>query len=405
MSKIYPLRNPVQYYSWGSKSAIQSLVKDLAHPEKPVAELWMGAHPKGTSEVFYNQKWQPLDRVIADNPSSILGKDVAETFHNTLPFLFKVLAAERPLSIQVHPDRGQAVKGYETENQKYIPFDATHRTYRDQNHKPEILCAVTEFEGLKGFRDIREALALMQRLGLDSLAPEINDLQNRPDSEGLESFFSALLCMEKSKLKRVIQEALTSAQKIKAWDPACAWIIKLHEEYGDDPGVLSPVILNLVILSPGEAVYLPPGELHAYLKGVGMELMANSDNVLRGGLTPKHVDIAELLNVVQFKNRPVEMVMPVREDDCLTVYNTPAKEFRLSKIRVLENHGYTRITNHRPEIIICLQGSANIRIDSRDQPLHVNKGGSFLIPADVPSWHISGNAVFYTASVPAGNDM
>ncbi len=212
MNTISFLRNPIQEYAWGSKTAIQSLLKMPVPGTTPAAELWMGVHPKGSSEVCLNSEWLSLVDVIEKNPEPILGKKVAERFQNQLPFLFKVLAADRPLSIQVHPDPVQAQEGYATENRRNIPLTAPDRNYRDPNHKPEVLCAVTPFEALKGFRKIEDIVALMSKVCIPELAEPLHLLKRKANPEGLKEFFLGLFQMSFEKKARVIRQAVRRAQ-------------------------------------------------------------------------------------------------------------------------------------------------------------------------------------------------
>jgi len=313
MNRICILKNPVQEYAWGSNTAIQELLGKPVPSDKPMAEMWMGAHPKAPSKVLIDEQWRSLDEVIEGSPESILGKRVAEEFGNKLPFLFKVLAADRPLSIQVHPNLEQAREGFARENRLGIPLDAPNRNYRDDNHKPELLLAVTYFTGLKGFRKIEEILGMMERIAPSGLAFELNQLRKKPEASGLKSFFNALMTMDKSRQKKVLGEAVSLAEKLADQDPAFHWMVELNREYPQDMGIFSPVILNFVELRPGEAMYLEAGELHSYLNGLAMELMANSDNVLRGGLTPKYIDMPELLKIADFKTGPVHRTRELRK--------------------------------------------------------------------------------------------
>ncbi len=400
MNKIAILKNPIQEYAWGSKTEIQGLVGESASTDKPMAELWMGAHPKAPSEVLLDGKWQSLDKVIEKNPEPILGKRTAGRFSNHLPFLFKILAADRPLSIQVHPHLEQAQKGFAMENDLGIPLDAPNRNYKDNNHKPEILCALTPFQGMKGFRKVEEILDLMDRLSLASLSGEIDLLQKEPNSYGLKSFFSALMRMDKGRRNEVTDEAVKTAEKFADKDEVCRWVSKLNREYPGDIGILSPIILNMVLLEPGEAMYLPAGELHAYLHGLGIELMANSDNVLRGGLTPKHMDVPELLNIVDFETGPVRKVASTSIDSCRTIYETPAEEFLLSTISVDRENSFTSPSDRSVEILICLRGEAGIEDIGSGEILPMTRGQSIIIPSKISRYRIAGNALFYTASVP-----
>ncbi len=400
MKRISRLKNPVQEYAWGSKIHIQRLTQEPQYMGRPLAELWMGAHPKDPSQVLINGTWHPLNMVIEQNPEQILGKSVARRFSNQLPFLFKILAAEKPLSVQVHPDLDQARQGFDRENLLGLSLDSPERNYRDPNHKPEIISAVTPFQGLKGFRVIEDILHLLERLSISTLSPEIGLLKKEPNDKGLKIFYSALMGMEKTRRRQVILETVKHAKEFADQDPAYDWMLALHREFQEDMGIFSPILLNLMELKPGEAVFLPPGELHAYLHGLGIELMANSDNVLRGGLTGKHVDLPELLNIVNFDSGPVRKVMPIHPDRHRTVYLTRAQEFLLTKISVAEDAPIPRHCPQGVEILICLEGHAHIQGPGNRDAVSVTKGESLIVPASVSVYGIKGHALFYMATVP-----
>ena len=283
MRKIGLLKNTIQEYAWGSRSAIPELLGQSVPADKPQAELWMGAHPKAPSQVFFDGIWRSLPEVIQESPEETLGQKVAARFSNELPFLFKVLAAAKPLSIQAHPNKEQAWQGFARENELGIPFDAPHRNYRDDNHKPEIICALTPFWALNGFRRIEETLSLLEEAKIAGLAEIVSFLRSHSNRDGLKKFFNHLMTMDSGKQGKIVEQAVNFAEKQTPEKPSWTWMIKLNEAYPGDIGVLSPLFLNLVRLEPQQAMYLPAGELHGYLEGVGIELMANSDNVLRGG--------------------------------------------------------------------------------------------------------------------------
>ena len=400
MNKISILENPVQEYAWGSKTAIQALLGESDSLKRPMAELWMGAHPKAPSKVSVDGKWEFLPEVIEKNPESILGKRVAENFSNKLPFLFKVLAADTPLSIQVHPDIMQARAGFARDNRLGIELNAPHRNYKDENHKPEILCALTPFQVLKGFREIEEILGLAYKITSSILADELALFRKRPDTHGLKRFFTALMTMSKAQQKLVVNESARLAKKLADKDEMFDWVVRLDQEYPGDIGVLSPVILNLTQLGPGEAIYLPAGELHSYLRGVGIELMSNSDNVLRGGLTPKHVDVVELLKIVKFETSKTDPIKPVVCGNCEQIYPTPADEFQLSVLSVEKGSSFLSPRNRGVEILICLKGEVFIKEMESSELLALTKGMSVIVPSAVSSYRIEGNATIYKASVP-----
>ena len=398
MDRIAVLKNPVQDYAWGSRAAIQTLLGLPVPSEKPAAELWLGAHPKAPSEVMVDGEWQSLEKIIERDPVSVLGNDVAKRFSNKLPFLFKVLAAARPLSIQVHPNLEEAREGFERENRLGISLDATERNYKDANHKPETLCAVTPFEGLKGFRTSEDILELMAKVSVSSLSDELGMLRKEPESSGLKYFFTSLMTLDQTRRERVVDEAISGAERYVDENRSFYWMVELNREYPGDIGVLSPLIFNLVELKPGEAIYIPAGELHAYLKGVGMEVMANSDNVLRGGLTPKHVDVPELFKIVNFSSEPVEKVelsdgMPGEK-----IYATPAEEFQLSVISVASGDPFTSDKDRGVEVMICMEGEARIKQNGIDEPLLLTTGNSVIIPSSVGWYQIEGSGKLYKAT-------
>jgi len=344
-------------------------------------------------------EWQTLDKVIETDPVSVLGKKVAERFSNQLPFLFKVLAADRPLSIQVHPNLEEAGEGFERENRLGISLDASERNYKDANHKPEILCALTPFEGLKGFRKPEAIITLMAKVSVSTLSDELSRLRKEPDSSCLKHFFTSLLSLDQASKEWVTDEAIRGAERFMEEDRSFYWMVELNREYPGDIGVLSPLIFNLVELEPGEAIYTPAGELHVYLKGVGMELMANSDNVLRGGLTPKHVDVPELLKIVNFSPKPVRKVESYGGLPGEKIYATPAEEFQLSVINVANGNPFISSRDRGVEIMICMDGEARIKARGNIETLLLRTGNSVIIPSSVGWYQIDGRAKLYKATV------
>lgn len=400
MLTIARLKNTQIKYAWGSTTAIQELVGEKNYRPEPVAELWMGAHPKAPSLVRHQEQWLPLIDIIAANPQTILGSGVADKFQNCLPFLFKVLAAAKPLSIQAHPSRDLAVKGFENENRENIPLNADNRNYKDANHKPECLCALSPFWALCGFRPIDDIAFLVGQICPVGLKREVDQLNNQPDPGGLEAFFSALFFMDPGRKKPVIGEALQNARLRSAENPAFDWMAKLNREYPHDIGILSPLFLNLIRLMPGQALFLPAGELHAYLEGLGIELMANSDNVLRGGLTSKYIDEDELLKVLSFKPRPVEILEAAHGHEAESIYPSFAEEFVLSVITVSRDEFYREPDLRSAQILLCTQGRAHVEVGGGHEALSLHKGESAFISAAAGTCTIRGEAVLYKAAVP-----
>ena len=400
MLSIGLLKNTVQKYAWGSTTAIQTLLGEKKSSPEPAAELWMGAHPKAPSMVNDEGQWVNLTDLIAKDPRGILGKKVAKKFKNQLPYLFKVLAAAKPLSIQAHPSLEMAREGYENENKHGIPITAATRNYKDDNHKPECICALSSFWALFGFRKVENILFLMGKICPVSLNGEMALLKNQAVAGGLKLFFTALLSMDTEQKKRVIDEAVLNAGQRSDEDPAFSWLIKLSNEYPLDIGILSPLFLNLIKLKPGQALFLPAGELHAYLKGVGIELMANSDNVLRGGLTPKHIDVPELLKVLNFQPRYIELLKVKKKGKTERIYDSFAEEFVLSTISITESDLYQNSDLRSAQILLCTEGQAHFETNGSRDILDVKKGDSVFISAAALSYTLKGEAVFYKAAVP-----
>jgi mannose-6-phosphate isomerase len=395
MNQPFKLKNPVQYYAWGSHTHIQSLT-GASQASEPMAELWMGAHPVAPSQIFANNKWISLDDFIRQFPEQTLGAETAEKYQHTLPFLFKLLAAEKPLSVQAHPDKTQAGKGYARENRLGIAIDDPRRNYRDCRHKPECICALTPFTGLKGFRNIIDIGAQLKALCPESLAEELEILKRR----GLKPFFKALMEIPAARKTTVIRETVKNAEADATLNPVFKWVLTLFQHYPEDIGILFPAILNLFRLSPGEALFLPAGELHAYLDGFGIEIMTNSDNVLRGGLTPKHIDVPELMNILNFSESTLSILRPEPVSLMESAYPTPAEEFSLSVITVTPPAIYDSTVCRGPEILLCTEGAASLSTADLPSSMQIHKGESVFIPAGVHEYKIAGDARIYKACVP-----
>lgn len=405
-NRISILKNIVQAYDWGSYTAIPELLGKETVSERPQAELWMGAHSKAPSRVQCDDGWISLLELIEKNPKDILGKEAAEKFDNRLPYLFKVLAAAKPLSIQAHPDLAHARQGFERENRLGIPLDGFNRNYKDDNHKPECICALTPYWALKGFRKISDILRLWGKVRPAGLEDEIDALGNDPNPKGLKAFFNRLMTMDRDRRRQAVTDAVKKAQKfVQAGESSkdaktFEWMIRLNKAYPEDIGVFAPAILNLICLQPGQALFLPAGELHSYLEGTGIELMANSDNVLRCGLTPKHIDVPELLRVLRFEESEPDILVPVKKSECEHVYPSFAEEFVLSVISVKKSMTYTSSLKRSAEILLCTEGQSIITDIENNEKIAFVKGSSVIVPASVNQYGIEGSAVIYKAAVP-----
>ena len=400
MRRICILQNTIQEYNWGARTVIADLLGKTSPSEKPQAELWMGAHPKAPSLVMLDGRSESLADIISADPEDVLGETVADRFGKRLPYLFKVLAAARPLSIQAHPNRTQAEKGFRREEMAGIPLDGPERNYRDADHKPECLCALTPFWALMGFRKIKDLTARLLTCCPKSLSVELGALERTPDSSGLKRVFESLLTLSAGRRENVVNEAMHAAREERVDADSCKWMHKLNRYYPDDIGALAPLFLNLVCLEPGQALFLPAGRLHSYLEGAGIELMANSDNVLRGGLTPKHVDVPELMNVLDFRERPLSILAPVKKNEYEVEYESRADEFVLSVICTPRDGAYRSREKRSVEILLCTEGEGKLTDRGNGEAFDVQKGLSFLVPAAVSQYSIEGKLTIYKAAVP-----
>ncbi|MFJ6115595.1 mannose-6-phosphate isomerase, class I [Streptomyces sp. NPDC092129] len=380
------LENTVRPYAWGSTTAIPRLLGEEPTGE-PQAEMWMGAHPGAPSRTSRG----PLNEVIDKAPEEELGIRTVARFGPRLPFLLKILAAGAPLSLQVHPDLEQAKEGYADEERRGIPVDAPHRNYKDANHKPELICALTEFDGLCGFRAPAEAAELLAGLGVDSLKPYVDLLHAHPEEDALREVLTAVLSADPEAMAHTVGEAATACARLGG---AYAPYADIAHHYPGDPGVIAAMLLNHVRLQPGEALYLGAGVPHAYLNGLGVEIMANSDNVLRCGLTPKHVDVPELLRIVRFEASDPGVLRPEASADGEEVYETPIDEFRLSRYVLAEGAAPRELTRATPQILLCTAGTV------RAGELLLAPGQSVFVPAGETA-EVSGAGTVFRATVVA----
>lgn len=319
------LTNTIRPYAWGSTTALPTLL-GVEPTGEPQAEMWMGAHPGAPSRIDRGAGERALSDVIADDPEGELGAATVAKFGPRLPFLFKILAAGAPLSLQVHPDLVQAGAGFEDEERRGVPIDADHRNYKDPNHKPEMICALTAFDGLCGFRPPLEAAELLAGLDVDSLKPYVDLLRAHPEEAALREMLTAVLTADRVEMAHTLHEVAAAVTRLGGRYTPYATLV---HHFPGDPGVIAAMLLNHVRLQPGEAMFLGAGVPHAYIDGLGVELLANSDNVLRAGLTPKHVDVPELLKIARFEPGDPNLLRP--EGDAEEVYETPIDEFRLSR--------------------------------------------------------------------------
>jgi len=402
------LQPGVQPYAWGSSDFIPAL-RGTPNPDgRPFAELWMGAHEELEAVVELRKSELPLGALIEAAPREVLGPRVAERFGGELPYLFKVLSAAVPLSVQAHPSKRAAEEGFARENAARIPLTASHRNYKDANHKPEILAALTDFYALRGFRPFEE---IGQLLGD---APELRPVMPEfpRNSAGLRRLYQKLMTMAQPEVDDILNALvarLTASSARVPFDPERPeyWLLRADQEFSRDGhrdrGLFSILLLNLVHLRPGEALFLAEGALHAYLWGSGVELMANSNNVLRGGLTVKHVDVPELLANVSFDGEPAQVLQPTpTANEAEWVYPTPATEFELRRISTAEGRSFVSDREHGPDIVIVTDASASteIALHAAEERMPIRRGDVLLVPAGVPyAIHTSAPVCLYRATV------
>jgi mannose-6-phosphate isomerase len=392
------LENPIQNYAWGSHSAISRLLRGTSPSEKPEAELWLGAHPKAPSRVL--PTGESLATLIEREPDRLLGSSVTARYGARLPFLLKVLAAESPLSLQAHPTLEQARIGFDAEQAAGVPLDAPERNYKDRNHKPELLCALTPFTALCGFRavaDTRELLSTLRSPRLTFVTELLAQLQTEAD---LAQIFSALMTASKARRAELAEQTLDRCTDLAAFEgpfqKEFSSAVRIGMLYPGDIGIVTALLLNLVRLAPGEAIYLPAGNLHAYLQGMGMEIMANSDNVLRGGLTPKHIDVPELSRVLDFRAGPVGVLQGEARGSA-RVYRTRAPDFELQSFEVRPTEAPQVSDRRGPEIVFCEQGQ--LALHCAGETLALAQGQALFVAASEPGYVIRGEGRLFRASV------
>ncbi|MBY7860801.1 mannose-6-phosphate isomerase, class I [Vibrio fluvialis] len=380
---FFVMNNVIQNYAWGSRTSVNHLF-DIENPtNEPQAEIWMGAHPNGCSTVLFNGEETKLSTLITQDVNAFLSHDVAARF-GELPYLFKVLAAEKALSIQVHPNKRQAELGFAAENQQGIPLNAANRNYKDPNHKPELVYALTEYQAMNGFRPISEIISLFSELAIPELKSLVNDLIAEQTPAGLAAFFCGLLSLEGEQKEMALTVLLAQERIIDL--PLFSLILELEKQYPGDIGLFAPLILNVITLQPGQAMYLDAETPHAYLKGTGLEIMANSDNVLRAGLTPKYIDVNELVACTRFREKPFDSLLlaPI-EDKGVLEYTIPVDDFKFAIIPGATNIG---LYVQSAEILLPLDDTLVVTHENGEVCI-VEKGQSVFIPAYVQKYTLS----------------
>ena len=385
----YKMINHIQNYEWGTKGKHAFIPNLLGYEgdETPTAELWIGGHPKLSSEVIINNAKIKIKDLIETNAEELLGKFIVNKFGKQIPFLLKVLSANNALSIQTHPNKKQAIKLHNIDS----------KNYPDANHKPEIAIALDSLVALVGFRDfnkIEENLSkyyeLSEFIGFDV----VDKFKSNKNTENLRTLFSAL--MNKSNQSIELQKViLTLKTKIESNDNPSEderLFDSLYNQYGFDIGVLVLFFLNVVNLKVGEAIFTPAGIPHAYIKGNIVECMANSDNVVRAGLTPKFKDVKQLIDILTYQAGDIELIGK-KYSNKIYEYSVNVDEFLLQKVR-LKNDTFQFVTNNSVEVLLVVEGELTCN------NVKIKQGESLLLPALLNKISIEGSALFFRVGVP-----
>jgi mannose-6-phosphate isomerase len=391
---VYPLTGVVRPYAWGSRTILAKLQGRPAPSEEPEAELWLGAHPGDPSTVTRPDGVVSLDTLIADDPKGQLGPEVAGEFGSRLPYLMKVLAADEPLSLQAHPDAEYARRAFAA--QEADP--AAPRNYTDPYHKPEMLVALTPFQALCGFRAPEVSAAVLDGLDVPRLAPVVAAL--RAGVAGLPDAVRTLLSWPAEDRRPLVDAVVAAARAgtTSSYASSYALAVELAAHYPGDPGVLVALLLNHVRLDPGDAIWLPAGNLHAYLNGAAVEIMAASDNVLRGGFTSKRVDVEELLRVLRFEVLDEPVLRSVEVAPGVVTWPVPAREFALYRIRV-DGPAPITVPGTGPRILLGTEGEVGVREECGDA-VTVRTGAAAYAPADATQLTVAGPGEVFVAAVP-----
>lgn len=380
------LYGPIRNYAWGSRSAIATLQGRPTPSPEPEAELWLGAHPGAPASVDRDGARVSLVELLSAEPGHWLGQQVVDRFGVRLPFLLKVLAADAPLSLQAHPDPEQARAGHAADAAR----EAGQRNYVDPFHKPELLVALTPMEALCGFRAPAESAEVLAAFGVPSLEPVVAALRTGP--AGLADAVRLLLTFPADQ-----RAGLVAAVASAALDTPDARLARsLADSYPGDPGVLVALLLNWVRIAPGEAIWMPAGNLHAYLRGTGVEIMAASDNVLRGGLTPKRIDVNELLRVLRFEvlDDPVVRAVPVAPG--VVCWPVPVDDFALHQVQVGSDRAEVTVPLVGPRVVLCSAGA--LTVDDGAGSVELGPGQAAVSPAAASELRIAGTGEAYVAS-------
>jgi mannose-6-phosphate isomerase len=377
MELLQPVVRP---YPWGSRRGIAELQGRTVPAAGPEAELWMGAHPSGPSGLA--RRADKLDAFIAADPDRELGMQVVARFGPRLPFLLKVLSAAQALSIQVHPTREQAQAGFRADNDRGLALDDPARNYVDDWPKPELLCALTPFEVVAGLRTPADAAGILRALAVPGLQPLAVGLEAEPAPADLARVLGVILDWPDP--GRLVRDVLAACGPLAAgtgpYAEACAAAVRVAEDHPGDLGLVAMLLMRHLVLQPGQALFMPAGGLHAYLEGTGIEVLANSDNVVRAGLTPKHIDVPELLKLLD-PAVTVPILSPCAVTEGISSYASPAPEFRLYRLDLAATP--LELPGTGPRILLCVDGAVALHGDSGS--VFLDQGEScFISAADAP---------------------
>jgi mannose-6-phosphate isomerase len=399
LTQAYLLEGVVQHYSWGGTEYIPQLLDRPNSPQAPFAELWLGAHSRGMAQVWHlGENPLPLNDLIRKNPIGILGRTTAQAFEEQLPYLLKILDVGKMLSIQAHPNKAEAERGFALENEKGIPLDAFNRNFKDNNHKPEMMAALSDFWLLHGFASLEKIEKNLRQ------TPELQPLLNYFDPDHIRPLYTRVMQMSPAEIDQLLQPLadrllpLLAADQL-AKEQADYWAARALRDFRPavgqyDRGVISIYLMNVVNVKPGEGIFQDAGVLHAYLEGVNVELMANSDNVFRGGLTDKFIDADTLIQHLSFE--PIEPHVFKGEpiNTTTTVFKTPAPDFELSLIHLVPGEKHEQHSTKGPEILLIIAGELEINGE-----WVAGKGQSLFFPAG-SHYTLSGMATIYKAGMP-----
>ena len=380
----FPMENIIQDYVWGSRTSLSELL-GIDNPNNAhQAEIWMGAHANGCSKIEVNGVKQFLSNFINQNKSAVLSADTNTQF-GELPYLFKVLAAGQALSVQVHPSKEQAEAGFTKEEQAGVSLSAANRNYKDPNHKPELVYALTPYQAMNGFREFKQIIALFKKVNIEAIASLVCTFAQAPNSAGLEAFFSALFSLQGEVKERAVKALIEYANENKE-DELFSVIVDLAEQHPGDIGLFTPLMLNVITLQPGDAMFLYACTPHAYLKGTGLEIMANSDNVLRAGLTTKYIDVDELVYCTRFQTTPFErLLLAPEKKEGGQYYPIPVNDF---KFAIFESVNDLTIRTQSAEILLPLDGDATLTYQNGETVI-IKKGDSVFIPAYAEQYQLT----------------